>query len=658
MRTFLKLCRLILPILLLVVALQVTAQDAEPTPNRPVLPTDPIGGTTPEAPGQPNTEPVATEETDETAPEQPADDVAEPTPTPEPTQPTVPELPEVTSDGVCPTIVQPAFDATQIVCEGVASGQICIGNGTVEVDPKASVGDITFASAGDVVPFTSLDEIRVRSMGTEGDQWSVAVGQLPLPTTADQQVFANILLFGDVTVVDRGEPPQVSGGASGTIIGSQGLNVRRAPNNQAVIVYQVRAGEDIIVTGRSADNQWLRIQIPTRFAGIGWVYAPYVEVAGGAENLAVVNQDSPPPNLSVSSSTFSTKQAISLVSALTPAECEQTPDSGIMIQSPSSLQDAVRVRINDVILEINGTVFVSAQPDGFMTVAVPEGSATLELNEQRVEVNAGAQATITMTDTLSPSSAPVVTAYNADAIANLPIRLAPRPFVAAEPDPNAAAAPAVTSSDDTSDEPAEPTEPQVCTITAISTVKNLRAGPGTTFDVINTLEGEASIEGIGQSADEFGFVWYETPDGWIRADTVRVTDACAALPQTSPDDSTTDATVDEPAVTASLVSSEVGEVCGTEPVTLTQVSDGTNFAVEIGGAWTVSAGTTVRVETAGGDLRPEYGDYIRFNDASGNVLARSGNVRTLEYTFVVNTTFGMAFSAANQNEVTATITCS
>lgn len=651
--------------LCLLVLLPVTAhaQDAQPTPNRPSLPTDPIGG---QPPQQPVTPPEVTEEAPDTATDE--TDANEPITetTPEPTPlPAIPDV-ETTDSDVCPVVVQPAFDAAAIACDGLNTGLMCLGNGTVEVATKAGIEPPTFANAGDRVAFTSLDEIRVRTANTETNQWSVAVGQLALPTTGGQQVNGSVLLFGDVTVVDVGEPPQISGGSAGTVIGGAGLNVRRQPNNQAAVVYQLRPGEEIITTGRTNDNEWLRIQIPTRFAGTGWAYAPYIEVAGGRETLPIVSADSPPPDLSVSDATFGTMQAVNMVSANTPAECEETPDSGLMLQSPSGTPDSIRFQINNVIVALNGTAFIRAEASGNMVIAVIEGEATLEVSDNAIDVPAGSQAIVSLDDTLNPTSSPRVVGYDETELADLPIRLAPRAFVLIPGNPNAGGGEVTVTGADTSttDEAApdtttdttQTTETGVCTITAIDSVKNLRGGPGTTFDVINTLAGEASIEGIGQALDEFGIRWYETPDGWIRFDTVRITDPCRNLPE-SGSESAAPVVTEEPQPTGSLLSTEVGEICGADPVTFVTISDGSTFAVSMGGAWNASAGTTVQIETTGGDMRPEFGDYIRINDASGNTIARSGDVRTLNYTFTADTTFGLQFSAANGNEVTSVIAC-
>lgn len=65
---------------------------------------------------------------------------------------------------------------------------------------------------------------------------------------------------------------------------------------------------------------------------------------------------------------------------------------------------------------------------------------------------------------------------------------------------------------------------------AASTGANLRSGPGTNFDVVGVLTGDATIALDGQAKGTDGLSWWQTTDGnWIRSDVVAVSDECETL---------------------------------------------------------------------------------------------------------------------------------
>ena len=75
-------------------------------------------------------------------------------------------------------------------------------------------------------------------------------------------------------------------------------------------------------------------------------------------------------------SAFGPMQAFYFTSGLTDAPCATTPDSGILIQTPTGA-GTVQLRANDVDIQLGSTVFLQAVPDDALYVSVLEGHATL-----------------------------------------------------------------------------------------------------------------------------------------------------------------------------------------------------------------------------------------------------------------------------------------
>lgn len=545
------------------------------------------------------------------------------------------------STDVCPTLVQDSFSAVEIVCSGLTSGEGCIGNGTVESVLDAEIAGIQFAAPGDRISLVTLSEISVRTSNTPGNVWSVVTGildlasldgSLPTPTT--------MYLFGDVTLVDTGET--ASGGAiNATVLAQRGMNVRRAPNPNGEVVWQLAGGEQVLATGRTVDQEWIRIVIPNQFQGIGWVYAPYLDVEGGIEALGFVDVNSAPPTLSAPD--YAPMQSFELLSADIADDCgANIPDSGLLLQTPSGLPDAARIRINNVRLQVNGTIFVQAQAEQSMRINVLEGQTQIVQGDSIIDVPAGNTWVVTLDSSLQPTNAGEIVPI-ASAIGDaLPTRLLPRQFIMG------------FAPQDVPEETSAPVQSSVCTLTAPNEVRNMRTGPALVFPVQRVIQANESITATGQAVGEFNYVWYLTSEGgWVRIDSMTADENCTALP-----------TVEAPPIPVTptpapaLSSSTLGMVtCQADPVNASTTFDGSDFSVALGGTWTVNAGTTVIINTQGGQLRPEFGDYIQVQAEDGTLLASSGEGRELAVLFEQTVTFVIRLSAGNGDLVLLAVRC-
>lgn len=558
---------------------------------------------------------------------------------------------EVPAGSVCPVSIENSFTATEILCSDMASGEACLGNGTVDSTFGADVAG-SFSQANDRVQFTSLDQITL----TSGSTWTVVRAELELATTDGGDIAtATMIAYGNLTLTDTGRV--AAGGArNGTVAANRGMNVRRTPGNDGVVVWQLQGGQEIIVTGISADREWIRIVIPNDFAGTGWVYAPYVTVEGGDETLAVVTVNSPQPDFSTPE--FAPGQSFELLSALpaTDLKCDETiPISGLLIQSPSGTPDSLKIKINSAEIQFNGTIFIQAQAGEALVISVLEGQSTVLFNGSQATASASNRINVPLDNNLVVNGTPQAEAFDASDLPSVPTRILQRQ-VSFDMTPVDEVPAEDTTADSGFGTPVATSVPETCTLTAPDEVRNVRAGASTEFEVIQVLQPSDSVTGVGQAIGELNLTWYQTEtDGWIRIDTIEASSGCGAVPvvEAPPLPTPTEA----PTIQG-LQSSTLAELtCDGTAITGSITSDGTDTSVVIGGTWTASAGTNVTFTTQGGMLRPEFGDLIRLVVSDGTVLAGSADGRSLAFTFETDTTFEARFSAANGDLVVMAASC-
>ena len=284
-----------------------------------------------------------------------------------------------------------------------------------------------------------------------------------------------------------------------------------------------------------------------------------------------------------------------------------------------------------------------------------EGEADVIVNDDTTTVRSGSRASITLDSNLQPGNSTEVAAINLSDYIDLPTRLLPRQIVLGTL-PSSEPAPTQAIGFGT---PSPTLTPQTCTLTAPTETRNMRTGPSTDYPILRVLQANESVTGIGQ-LNVGGFIWYVTTEnGWLRFDSVTVASACTALPvvEAPPLPAPTATPTGAPA-TAGLNSSLLGDIaCPNGRVSASGTSDGRDFSIALGGSWSALAGTSVTFTTQGGQLRPEFGDYIQIIGEDGAILARSGTGTQLQATFDQNQTFVVRFSAANGDLVVMEAVC-
>lgn len=127
-------------------------------------------------------------------------------------------------------------------------------------------------------------------------------------------------------------------------------------------------------------------------------------------------------------------QAFLLRTGLGDAQCDQAPESGLMVQTPEGAGE-VTFNINGVDVGMGSTVVFRAQPQGDLTVSTIEGMAVLEVEDEVQPVPAGSRVRVSLDEEMRPArrleNPPEP--YELNNLQNLPTNLLERPVEVAPP---------------------------------------------------------------------------------------------------------------------------------------------------------------------------------------------------------------------------------
>jgi hypothetical protein len=92
------------------------------------------------------------------------------------------------------------------------------------------------------------------------------------------------------TAAPTNAPPQPSATPTPMVTnsGTNELNLRNAPDFNAPAIAVLPVGGSTLALGRTADNQWILVQIPDQTEKNAWVYATVVQLSIPIESLPVV----------------------------------------------------------------------------------------------------------------------------------------------------------------------------------------------------------------------------------------------------------------------------------------------------------------------------------------------------------------------------------
>jgi hypothetical protein len=404
----------------------------------------------------------------------------------------------VLSQAICPASVILALARAGSACLNTGRDQLCHGNGSVTA--AGFGGDVLASQEGTILAAESVQTLTLAG----SEEYSVALLRVQGALSTNDQRNMTFLAFGDVMLENLVEP-----NAELLITATGTLNVRELPSDTAPILAQVSVRESLTAIGRLADNSWFRVIVPGEGDTgdiIGWVVASSITTLGNLNALNQVDPNLPHRN---------PFQEFRVQTAADDAPCAGTPESGLLLQTPN-VTTPVRFSINDILINVAGTIFLQANPD--LVMHVLDGEAIVS-------------------DAYYPAGSSMGADYDQAELAPLPINNFPVRFII----------PAALSADQVSEAQAaylarfvtptpvlgEPTEDTHCRRVTRRPV-DLRAGPGMNFEIVNQLAADQRVAPILAVPDADGNIWWQlSSSNWIRASFVAESGICPEIATTS-----------------------------------------------------------------------------------------------------------------------------
>lgn len=402
----------------------------------------------------------------------------------------------------CPNSEHAALAESRVSCADLAEGQACYGSSSLSADLLS--GDLSFNVSGDRL---ALDAVTTISSSRD-DGYGIAM----LHTTGYrldswQALDIALVLLGDVTIANTGNENINVPVLTALIVGSQGANVRSGSSTDYRLITTLFEGDIIKVTGRLVDNTYYRVQLPS--GETGWIAAGAVEE--DVSHLPVVDVNSPAPEI-----LYAPYASFSLETAMTDAQCTESWESGLLVQT--SEDSEVRLRINQRSLLLSGTAFVQSRANVDIRVFVIEGSVQFE---------------DTMTESgfwlrLPLDGAAAIEPYEFSRVAYLPTEVLPRYiYIGLELSSIITPAP---SEDKSPIADTLVTEP--CVVTTGEGGANLRGGPSSEFPIRGVLAFRETANPIAKTNGSDGRIWWELAQNlWVNSSVVVTGGDCFAVPQ-------------------------------------------------------------------------------------------------------------------------------
>jgi hypothetical protein len=307
----------------------------------------------------------------------------------------------------CPIVVEEAL-VSAASCTSMGANEVCYGHGQIEALVNCENAP-EFNSPGDVLPLNTLCTLRSSGMNAAGD-WGLAVMQV--------QPYASTNV---VTMIVIGEAQMQNAASSLSLVEVQAntdLDIYSGPGSDFPVLAEISAGEILQTNACNCTRYWLRTVLED--GQIGWLPAGQVTVIGDANVLPVATVNTP---------IYEPMQAFTLQSVQQTRLCDEAPEDGVLIQTPDNA-GAVPLKVNNVPMLVNGSVFVQSQPGGQQTIEVLAGEAQVTVDELTGIVPEGMRAMIPI-DENTPDGAMLVAPFAPEDVAALPLELLPEAFDAA-----------------------------------------------------------------------------------------------------------------------------------------------------------------------------------------------------------------------------------
>lgn len=321
----------------------------------------------------------------------------------------------------CTAFIQKAIETVQTSCADLEDNQVCYGNRFVNGGVAVQAINTQFLEPGNMVATVDLQEYELQPFDVELDSWGIAVARI-VPDDDDdieETQALQMIMFGSQFVWDASRVSPVQ--FEGTMTTS--TNLLQMAGDFSTGIKPVDTNEFVLVNATEPNLSFIRV-VDDR-GNAGWIEAGTFTFAGDVFSLPIIDVYQ-----RVDPTSYAPLQAIYLDRILGFPTCVDGPTSGVLIQTPNSTE-STEVWINNVNIELNGTMYVTADVAGEMWVDVLAGEA--ELNEERhqtctngecigVTIPAGTRAAFPFTNTYE-TLLPVLVPYDITLAEKLPLIL-------------------------------------------------------------------------------------------------------------------------------------------------------------------------------------------------------------------------------------------
>lgn len=415
----------------------------------------------------------------------------------------------------CATDILLAINRAGTGCADTERNEACYGIGTIDALLRAEMDELSFAQPGDRVPIDQLEQISTIS----DDQFSLLRLHLQSDIASTQPGRnVTLLAFGNTTLLNEVPPlPSVRVTTTGT------LNIRTAPSIEADIVQEAGLRTSLTANGISEDGEWLRVEIPNS-VDVGWISESIVDSSESLDVLRVVTVETP---------YLRPFQVFRAQTGRDDALCDGTPESGLLLQSPSE-EERVSVTVNGAQIELAGTAFIQAIANEAMQIWLLDGQARVEAQGSEVNLVAGANTQLRLENLQVTAIPDAATPYNFESVAALPLNGLGYRMRASQPISETALAAQVAAllAEPTATPEPVPFEDRRCRYTTTQRVV-LYAGPGTFYEVIREVARDDRVWPVLKLVDSAGTTWWQVREGhWMLADGAESSGECTEIPIT------------------------------------------------------------------------------------------------------------------------------
>ncbi len=406
----------------------------------------------------------------------------------------------IAQEAVCPTPERAAIAEARIWCADVVMGEACYGNSGLRADLAS---DVTFNTAGDTVAVFDITQI---TSINENNQYGIA--QISTTGYAPDNWLAQdvtLVTLGDVTIANTGNEMINLNTVTTQITAAGGANVRSGPSGEFRILTPLFFDDTIKITGRLADDSFYRVQLPS--GENGWIISSVVDAI--VSELPLVDRgDTLPEQIYAPFTSFS------LQTGFNDAACSEAWQSGVLLQA--SLDNRVRIRLNETEISVSGTVFLQADADADV-IHVIEGFVRYqdEIIQEGYTLAIVADVSQIFTydiATFAPLPTEILPRYTYIGI-DLAMIITPAPTIDRSP-----------IADVLVDAP--------CVITTGQDGANLRAGPNSAFPIRGVLAYRETVNPISRVIGSDGTVWYEIAQNvWVTNQVIVTGGDCVSVPQ-------------------------------------------------------------------------------------------------------------------------------